>query len=875
MSDDDKKKNIDNRKHVSTEPEQETNPSNDEANTGRSLISFSQKDDQSREPLSSVSLKQGPKIAAKPKKPEIRSSTSHTGKPTVHQRNSDNEKPGFSKSFKRESISTKANRNSVAAKDDQKILVKTVPGKSLLKDSDDENVEASSRPKNYTAKKKVAEGPSTRRVREPFDSFDREKYLAELIDYDRSSEEKKQDSEPDSTLRRRFHTNNEFNSTSSLEWEEEEIDEDSAGSATMRGSYRMTQNADDERPVILAEIINMGKLKELKDQRDSNNGFLNNRRDDKTIDEVKGSKTTGTGSRHVEEVKYGENAGDDDDDNAQVKHRSTITKIFSIAQRVERKKDSKESEKNSKESEKDENKDDKPKPPPEPEVQELEAKKTWVFPITETSPDIPGEDQPLQENRRITIGKRNKKIRNIGINTDISRQSKIKTLPSKSEGGDIEADYAGKGLRHVGQTTENRPNQRKNYKHKVELDDVPVDIGYSDGRIREVGVNTKVLPKTRIPPIAEMIEHKNGQFRDVGTNTDKPFWPIDDGTNVIYMKPFRTDTKKMDKQIVDPPPYSGPYKMPTKGERRSYYKGCEYHFPGRTGWRRLFYNRTHGNYELRRPSFWIYTLVFSILYILFVIIFSMAWFDFIKDDASRKAPVIKMAQPFISFTPFGPRTNPKAVSYDPRNSTEIMEKYAGIMALLEKYGDHGQNPRFGTCTADEKFGYPSGEPCVFLKVNRIIGFKTEPYINSDDLVHAKIDEVEFTTLKRLLENTTSEGRLNRTWITCRADKDKKVLIEFHPEPAIRTEYTDIDEKIEYDANEGIRSFFGPNDLNRIVALKIKKLKANDRVHINCKMWAHNIHHKKEGYGQVSFFVLLATNENRERVEKLLRHGDSL
>lgn len=877
MSDDDK--NQKKTKHVTTEPNKNGNPSKDDVNTRGSLTSLSEKNDESKNPSSSASLQQAPKVAPKPKKLSI----SDAGKDTVTQKVKENEEPGFSKQFEKESIGVRGNRNSSVTKtENEKLLVKTVPGKSLIKESNDENVEPSRRTKNQAVGKKVYEESSTRRVREPFDSFDREKYLSDMIDYDRSSEdvpEKKLSWEPDSTLRRRFVSNNEYHS--SLEGEEEEIDLDSVGSSTMRGSYRMPENAEDERPVILAEIINMGKLKELKEQRESTNVFRNNRRDDKTIDEVKGSKITGTSKHHVEEVKYKETASnDDDDDNAQVKHIGTITKIFSIAQRMKEKKGSKESEEDenkdeNKDVKKDENKDDEQKHPPEPEI-ELEAKKAWTFPIAETSPDIPGENQILQEYQKVKIGKRNRKLRCIGINTDISRKSKIKTFISKSAGDDLVVYHDGGRLRDIGQTTENLKNQRKNHKHKTEPDDIPVDIGHSDDRVREIGVNTKKLPKIIIPPIAEMHVHKNGKLRDIGTSTDKPFWPIDDGTDVIYMHPIKTDRKKLNKLIVDPPPDNGPYKMPTKEDRRTYYKGCEYHFPGRTEWRRLFFNKIHGKYKLRRPSHWLYTLVFSVLYILFVIIFSMAWFDFIKDDASRKVPMIKMAQPFISFTPIGPRTNPKAVSFDPRNSTEVMEKYAGIMALLEKYGDYGHNPRFGTCTANEKFGYPSGEPCVFLKVNRIIGFKTEPYINSDELVKAKIDEVEFTALKRLLENTTTEeGRLNRTWITCRSDKDKNVLIEFHPEPAIRTEYTDIEEKIEYIANEGKKSFFGPNDVNRIVALKIKNLKANERVHINCKMWAQNIHHRKEGYGQVSFFVLLATNENRERVEKLLRTDYSL
>ncbi|XP_017068101.2 sodium/potassium-transporting ATPase subunit beta-1 [Drosophila eugracilis] len=500
-------------------------------------------------------------------------------------------------------------------------------------------------------------------------------------------------------------------------------------------------------------------------------------------------------------------------------------------------------------------------------------KKQRGFPITETFSDIPGEEQSLKENQKVKVGKRNKKIRIIGINTDISRRPNKTVISTKLDLGIYHDDGR---LRDIGQNTDKIIKPAKKYKYKIEPDDNPIDIGPSNDQTREIGVNTKILPKGRPSHISEMVIHKGGQSRDVGSNTERPFKPVDDGTKVIFMKPIKSDRKKLNRLIVDPPLDNGPYKIPTKEEGRTYYKGYEYHFPGRTGWRRLFYSNTNGKYELRKPSQLIYTLIFAILYIIFVMIFSLAWFDYVTCDISRRAPLAKMFQPYLTFSPVGPRTNPHAISYDPKNDAEIMEKYAAIMALLEKYGDSGHNARFGSCTAGDQFGYPSGEPCVFLKVNRLIGFKTEPYTDSDDLINAKIDEEDFTALKSLLNKTKSEeDRQNRTWITCQTKDQKNIKIEFHPEPAIRTEYTDITEKIEHIGAEGKRLFFGPNDLNRIVALKIKNLRPNERVNVNCKMWARNIIHNQQGYGQVAFYVLLATENNRERVERVLRHHDLL
>ncbi|XP_017116959.1 uncharacterized protein LOC108138912 [Drosophila elegans] len=833
MSDEDKKQ--ENTKDSLDETGKKQKSAKDDSHTEASSVSFSQENDEANKPQSSS----GPKEGTNPKKSSISVSSSATQKEAFDKGNS-----GRQTDIEKE----------------KDLNPSTETRKTLFKNSEDEKPQTSRGQGKNPRPEYGDKRTSRRRRREPFDSFDKEAYLADMMDYERSSEldaensEKKQSWEPDSSLRRRFSSNQEVNSPLSFQGQEEETEIDSTGSLTMRGSTYGRSKTNDDRSLIL---IDMGKLQELKNQQLSKRDFL---KQPKTIDEIKGSKVTGTGKSHVDEIKW-KDTSSDDDSNSPVKDRGTNTKISHAAQRVEE-----ESRKNYEE---------KQIPFPKPE-KELESKRPWTFPITETFSEIPGERQPLGENQKVQIGKRNKKIRSIGVNTDISRKTPGSGVSPVAVETDLGKHHADGKRRDIGQVTDKVQKHHKKYVYKTESDDNPIDIGPLDDRAREIGVNTKVLPKSNYPPISAEKYSGGGKFRDVGSNTDKPYKPIDDGTEVFYMNPIMCDNRKLNKLIVDAPPDYGPYKMPLKNDRRAYYEGCEYHFPGRTGWRRLFYNKTHGKYELRRPSHFVYTLIFAACYILFVLLFSLAWFDYITDKTPRKSPVLKMTQPSVTFAPIGPRTSPNSISFDPRNNTEVMEKYAGIMALLNKYGDSGQSPRFETCNAYEKFGYPSGEPCVFLKVNRIIGFRTEPYTDSDELVSAKLDEVDFAALKSLLVNSTSdEDRQNRTWITCRTDQNKNVQIEFHPEPAFRTEHTDIEEKIEYVLDKDKKSFFGPNDLNRIVALKIKNLNANERVHVTCKIWARNIKPNQEGYSQVSFYVLLANEKSRERVEKVLRQHDSL
>ncbi|XP_017152727.1 uncharacterized protein LOC108162486 [Drosophila miranda] len=365
------------------------------------------------------------------------------------------------------------------------------------------------------------------------------------------------------------------------------------------------------------------------------------------------------------------------------------------------------------------------------------------------------------------------------------------------------------------------------------------------------------------PSISQMHYHFYGLLRDIGVNTVNPCDPIDDGTPIDPITPFKIDMNRINELFAAPQSEYGTYEMETGS--RSYYEGCEYHFPGRNHWSRLFRDGFQGTYLSRLPMHWVYTVLTTVGYILFVFLFSMAWFDHITEDMTNNQPITKMLQPHLSLSAIATR----GLTFDSRNDTEVNDMYTRILDFFKKYDDLEESERFGPCTADQKFGYMSRSPCVFLKINRLIGFKTVPYTHPDQVDREHCKTHDEMILKSLLRNITSqEERQNRIWLTCSTKPKNKLQIEFYPEPAIRTEYTDIEEKF-------VKDTLDQGDLNRIVALKLRNLKSNERFDINCKIWAQNIYHNEEDFGQVSFFVIMGHEKNRQRVQQALIYHDSL
>jgi sodium/potassium-transporting ATPase subunit beta len=145
--------------------------------------------------------------------------------------------------------------------------------------------------------------------------------------------------------------------------------------------------------------------------------------------------------------------------------------------------------------------------------------------------------------------------------------------------------------------------------------------------------------------------------------------------------------------------------------------------------------------------------------------------------------------------------------------------------------------RFGLCTAENKYGYGSGSPCVFLKLNRIFGWVPEYHTEGlQEMPKDLRDEVNAT---------------NRTevWISCEGehsfDKERIGGFEYFPSRGFPGYY------FPYTNNE--------NYLSPLIAVQIKNVKPFAIVNIECRVWAKNVIYNgsnKNREGSVHFEVLV-------------------
>ncbi|XP_032592443.1 sodium/potassium-transporting ATPase subunit beta-1 [Drosophila grimshawi] len=309
--------------------------------------------------------------------------------------------------------------------------------------------------------------------------------------------------------------------------------------------------------------------------------------------------------------------------------------------------------------------------------------------------------------------------------------------------------------------------------------------------------------------------------------------------------------------------YKGIVRMPQNGENytlegqhRRYYPDCEYHFPFTRPWQRMVYDGIQNKYFSRQAKNWRCLAIYLAGFLLFFLTVNMTMFHHLADRLNMATPVIKMSQPYLSFAPVGTKPAHKLIEYNPDNATDIQTMRKKLHDFLLKHGRaKGQIKRFGPCQEDNNFGYDTQQPCVFLKVNRLLGFHTKPYKHSEDVIRDKLAHNDYASLDMLLRIRVNETeRKDRIWLTCTSWPNKRAVVEYYPEPAFKTRYVDADQFTDIKLYNEKITFQGKSDMNRLVALKIKHLQLNENNRFNCKMWAFNIGHSHSHVGQVHFYI---------------------
>jgi sodium/potassium-transporting ATPase subunit beta len=142
------------------------------------------------------------------------------------------------------------------------------------------------------------------------------------------------------------------------------------------------------------------------------------------------------------------------------------------------------------------------------------------------------------------------------------------------------------------------------------------------------------------------------------------------------------------------------------------------------------------------------------------------------------------------------------------------------------------------CTRENKYGFEEGKPCILLKLNRIYGWKPEPYHNSSDLPeHAPAQLKKY--VQALEKSTSGEAAMvgRVIWFTCEgenpADIEKLGEISYYP-------------------YKNQRGYLSP-----AVFLHLKNPKHGVLLSIECKAWARNIRHvSMDRQGSVHFELLV-------------------
>jgi len=152
----------------------------------------------------------------------------------------------------------------------------------------------------------------------------------------------------------------------------------------------------------------------------------------------------------------------------------------------------------------------------------------------------------------------------------------------------------------------------------------------------------------------------------------------------------------------------------------------------------------------------------------------------------------------------------------------------------------------GDCTLDNNYGYREGKPCILIKLNRIYGWKPEPY----NLSHNNVPESVPPELRKLMQENIdgNKDELNkRVWVQCQgenpADVENAGQILYYPDQGISANY------FPYENQNGYLSPF--------LFIQLANPRKGVMMAIECKAWAMNIQHDSmERRGLAHFEVMI-------------------
>lgn len=152
--------------------------------------------------------------------------------------------------------------------------------------------------------------------------------------------------------------------------------------------------------------------------------------------------------------------------------------------------------------------------------------------------------------------------------------------------------------------------------------------------------------------------------------------------------------------------------------------------------------------------------------------------------------------------------------------------------------------QWSPCTKHREYNYDRHGPCIFLKLNKIFGWKPDVYNNTNDLPEKMPDH-----LKEYIKQTVrgEKETINTVWVDCLgenpADTENIGAIKYYPHRGFPGYY------FPFKNTEGY--------LSPLVAVNFEQPKRGVLINIECKAWANNIHHDRvDRRGSVHFELMV-------------------
>jgi sodium/potassium-transporting ATPase subunit beta len=204
------------------------------------------------------------------------------------------------------------------------------------------------------------------------------------------------------------------------------------------------------------------------------------------------------------------------------------------------------------------------------------------------------------------------------------------------------------------------------------------------------------------------------------------------------------------------------------------------------------------------------------------------------------------SNPGMGYRPVHPDPDVAVISFDKNDEANVKMWKEAVDSFFKPYYDapagdyedcqYGREPstekpcRFPVptsvnCSEQNSYGFKDNSPCFYLKLNKIYGWKPDPYSREDIMTNAmKMPE----DLKNKILGLSNEMISNNVWVSCSGDAE--ILGET---------------SFEYIGHMGFPSYYYPYANQKgyrapFVVLQISNLPKGTMVRLTCQLWAKNV-----------------------------------